>query len=316
MANFVNTDVLVDVRVPGNILLSGEYAVTRPLGKGFSAAVNCYVKGSLTEGSGIASGLSNAAEFDIDSRLIDSVIEASSRHGINIEKVVSKCNVFVDSSDFYDSTGRKLGLGSSAAAILCIVTLYAVHAVSYADALDLAAIAYEAHNLFQGHRGSGYDVYTSVMGGCNIFTGGGSSVDLPRIEQRPMSFLKDLYLISGPDAVKTGSSIAAFEAWLGNNEKLWESMYNENQGIAEALASAESLENFTELIELAAKWGQDLGGRIGVPADIDFPAFSGVCKALGAGNELAILIPKNELPPSIKGVRHYKVDRGGLIWRA
>ena len=71
--------------------------------------------------------------------------------------------ITVDTTAFADkSSGRKLGLGSSAAAMIALV----VALCQFREQKDFpGALAYQAHTNFQGGLGSGIDIATSLRGG-------------------------------------------------------------------------------------------------------------------------------------------------------
>jgi phosphomevalonate kinase len=71
-------------------------------------------------------------------------------------------SIRLDSREFVDNSGRKIGVGSSAA--LCVALSAALCEATATDA-PAAPIAYAAHRQFQGGLGSGADIACSLGGG-------------------------------------------------------------------------------------------------------------------------------------------------------
>ena len=174
------------VRVPGKLMLAGEYAVLT----GAPAIVTCvdrYVSVGCEPAGGPAGALVLAG-FDGGShawtivrgavrwaspsdatRLVDAVMAQAHPE--------SALRLVVDSSAFYED-GRKLGLGSSAAVAVALATALA-GARAPVDALP-AALA--AHRAFQGGAGSGADVRAVAHGGTIAQVSGDAGVAVERLE--------------------------------------------------------------------------------------------------------------------------------------
>lgn len=145
------------VKVPGNLLLLGEYAVTMPGGLGIAVAVDRYLTIDIEKSSHY-----QFSGFDDDS-LVRHILGDDTNYKIHI-----------DSSEFYEN-GQKLGFGSSAA--ITVGLLYALHGD------DILEKALGLHRSFQG-GGSGYDILASLYGGAALFTGG----DIPSWQPLSPSF--------------------------------------------------------------------------------------------------------------------------------
>lgn len=139
---------------PGKIILSGEYAVLAGA-PAISMAVDRRAVVTV-EYDGETSLRSIGLVGESDSSLLNNVCRAL---GIDLPAA----NVVMDTSQFSDSTsGRKLGVGSSAALTVALVKALS-DASTKREALFQPALV--AHREFQRGNGSGVDVATSVTGG-------------------------------------------------------------------------------------------------------------------------------------------------------
>ena len=126
------------ISAPGKLVLAGEYAVLEGH-PGLVMAVNRRVK-------------LMPSQHLTHSRLWDAVSNNSCEPRFKI-----------DSSSLYEGS-RKLGLGSSAAAAVCMA--------AYLKAPDIYQTAFEGHRRFSGGLGSGIDVAASYYGGLLRFQSG------------------------------------------------------------------------------------------------------------------------------------------------
>lgn len=130
------------ISAPGKLVLLGDYAVLED-GTAMVAAVNRRARGSIVPSKAPSSGLVRAV-YDLASPLSFD----PSREGVEI-----------DTSNFRDTEGRKLGIGSSAA----VATVAAALARGRGGPETLA-LALDAHRKATG-GGSGVDVASSFHGG-------------------------------------------------------------------------------------------------------------------------------------------------------
>ena len=162
---------------PGKLLLCGEYAVL----DGAPAVVVAVDRRAIARRGGRAAG----------SPFLDAVAAELAARGAHAAAAIAR-DVGVDSATFYEG-GRKLGLGSSAAALVAALALgaatharagasdpAAAHDGAGAGADRVFAIARAAHARApapRGARGSGADIAAAVFGGTIVFTAG-------RVERR------------------------------------------------------------------------------------------------------------------------------------
>ena len=142
----VGTDATLMASAPGKLVLCGEYAVLA----GHEAVVAAVdVRATATRTAG-------PLAFDERSPLLAACIEELRARGEEPEG-----RIVVDTAAFLDPAGRKLGLGSSAAAAAAFLGALLPNA-----SVDVVHdITQAAHRRFQGGKGSGIDVAASCLGG-------------------------------------------------------------------------------------------------------------------------------------------------------
>ena len=147
------------VTAPGKVMFAGEYAVLHG-SDAVLVAVNR--RGQAFDGEPVASGLFDTLEGVLRNRGLK---EAADRLG----------HIKVETGAFYDSSGEKLGIGSSAAAVV-VASGFALWEGAPPPLDLLLEVARQAHGDFQsqkGGRGSGVDVVCSALGGAVTATASG-----------------------------------------------------------------------------------------------------------------------------------------------
>lgn len=179
---------------PGKIMLCGEYAVLAGA-PAIVTAVDCRARVVLEEVQGpehvlLAPGMANdSVRFLREAsggytwsagryRLVESILDALPA------MPVPALSIQLDTRTFRDpQTGRKLGLGSSAALAMALAA--ALDAILGA-ALDVYGVAASAHRSYQRGSGSGADIAASYAGGTIRFRRPGARQDLaPQIQPLP-----------------------------------------------------------------------------------------------------------------------------------
>lgn len=188
--------------------------------------------------------------------------------------------------------GRKLGLGSSAAAcaLICAAYLVLMEDTRPTEA-RVASLAVRVHRRLQGGRGSGYDVFTSVFGGGGLFQGGAE----PTWEPRDLPWLEQPCLWTSSSPVSTPKAIEAFVKLRSRDSGLVAAYVAENNRLVSALARTRQLETALTLLGQLATLGREWGHRLGLTAEPppDTPA-AALVKALGAGGELFLVMQPRE----------------------
>ncbi len=239
-------------------------------------------------------------------------------------------HIKIDSSAFYTEDGTKRGLGSSAAVAAALVSalfLYKLHmGLHLLDPKDAAKLrgmqegcianlesgsgsgsrsrsesrsqhevrssllrhAVNAHRKAQG-GGSAYDVTASLFGGLGLFRGG----DLPGWEALPAEALPPAIIRYGNAPVSSPAAVLGYKGLkAAEPEFVNQHVRQSNQETLQLVAAlrAHDQDSFGQGLRRMARLGLDLGARVGVPAEIE-PVRSGYGKAVGAGNEIAVLFP-------------------------
>jgi phosphomevalonate kinase len=301
----------VELSVPGNLLLLGEYAVLEEGGLGLAAAVeprvrlaasasdDFRVEGSWPGGSG-------------GSPVITAAVRVVAEH----LRTECKGRLRVDSSALFSADGRKAGLGSSAAVSVAVVCglLAMAGRPDAARGPEAASLAVRAHRLAHGGRGSGYDVLASFHGGWGVFHGGAVPAWEPHLLPAGTRFM----LFHGPAAVSTADAVGRYNRWKEENPQPARDFLRESNDALRSFLTSARVELPVQCWERCRNLGVRLAKSIGVPAEITPPdgLDASWCKALGAGNELGVCLlpPGSELPGERAGLRRVELAETGVRW--
>lgn len=151
-------------KVPGKVMLGGEYSVLFG-GIAIVAAIDRFATCSYTVGTSLDfKAITHGPEHNQHHPLFQAVIAAC--HHAKIEPAPGLYSL--DTRPFYDGT-RKIGLGSSAAAVTALVKMIMMMQKHLPDQQALFLTALKAHALFSGGLGSGADVAACVYEGLISF---------------------------------------------------------------------------------------------------------------------------------------------------
>lgn len=212
------------VRVPGKLMLSGEYAVLH----GATAILACVDRfaevrvrrspAGIREHRLITRGYApGERSFVLDDagRMRCEPPQPDGQFAL-VEAVLARLppptpiELVIDSSAFYMGD-RKLGLGSSAAIAVALSTALSASD----DPLDCVDTALAAHREFQNGRGSGADVMAVARGGVTAFRARQQGVEIDSLEW-PSGLLAAVILL--PRAASTVDQVATFERWWAQDE--------------------------------------------------------------------------------------------------
>jgi phosphomevalonate kinase len=313
---------LLRLSVPGNLLLLGEYAVVEPGGLGIAIAIEPRVTAVVRPAeSATVAGFARAGGDTVESRwpggtagllgfAAGAVAAALARRagGPGLAPVDVRV----------DSTGLAKGCGSSAAAaVAACAALLAAGGLRDAALVDeAAAAALAAHRAFQGGRGSGYDVTASARGGIGLFCGG----ERPQWTPLALEWIGPLVLFPGPAAVATSGSVARYQEWKKAHPAEAAAFLSASNEAVAAFAGSSGWDEAARWFGKARELALALGRAIGVSADLAPPAAAApgvLCKAVGAGNELGVLVgPGAAGAAASEAVARIAVCAAGLVVEA
>lgn len=261
--------------VPGNLLLFGEYAITYPGGLGIAVAT----KEKLTI------RCKPSPKFKLTGCYGDHEYQWSEGSAFPtplLEHILSRLNTYpnqhihIDSSEFYYKDGTKKGLGSSAAATVGLT--YALKYPVISSKEELIKHALKLHQSFQGGKGSGYDIFTSVYGGAGLF----EKQRFPIWKSLNQNLYHNFYLVRGKTSCNTRASLALLEEYaLKNPEKLRKFLSVSNRLVSRLTASL-------RLFRFAANLNYWINTQLSQSLSWKPPAI----KAIGAGGELGITLDR------------------------
>jgi phosphomevalonate kinase len=263
----------LEVRVPGKLLIAGEYAVLEPHAPAVVVAVSRYIRIRITPAP---VGLFDAPSLGIlayewrataeavafereDDRLsfVTAALNQVRRYLTMQNKALQNCHIVIE-SDLQDANGLKYGLGSSAAVVSAVVAGMLIwhqepddHPPDATIIFKLAALA---HLATQG-SGSGVDLAASCFGGWLRYSSFHPAwlqerVDwpLPELLKSPWPFLsverlspipKDLRLMAAwsGTSVKTSAMIEAVVAVRESNPTAYERFLHDSRISVEHLVA-------------------------------------------------------------------------------
>ncbi len=259
------------ILVPGNLLLLGEYAITLEGRLGLAAAVECYLVIEAKPSPSLKilgnyEGKNYHWEPGEDFPLLDLITKTIGEF--------PPLHIHIDSSQFCYSDGTKKGYGSSAATVVGLTYLFLHTRLNRAPDLykEVLPLALSLHRTFQGGRGSGYDVFASLIGGAGIFTGGA----FPLWQFIDPQVFSGISLVRGPRAVSTKDALKIFETFISSHPKSAKYL-----SVSDRLVHHFIQNNPQNALKRAACVNRWLHRQLNMPI-----AWTHEIKALGAGGEI------------------------------
>ena len=287
---------MISTTAPGKAVLSGEYVVLKDA-PAISAAVDRRVQVSISEAPvdfhciDAPGYLQGSWQFQVsDDGEIEWQRELPEPSAFALVEEVWKSfdaskwpalKLDIDTREFCDAeTGLKLGLGSSAAVAVALAAALRKYALQDGDDRK---IAMDAHDRFQGGRGSGVDVATSHSGGLIVYRRVASEVR--RIEWP--GGLHYRYLWSG-QAVSTSDRLAMLAEYrIGGDIKPLAELAEDVAGAWSGGDAKQVLESYPDYIDALKHYSTDHdlgifdGGHEGLARAADDSGI--VYKPCGAG---------------------------------
>lgn len=319
------------ISVPGNLLLLGEYAVLEEGGLGIALAVEPRVQVHITRSQRLEiRGHVPGQEFlwnedQPEQGLFECCVAACRTllAEMGRQQQGFPLTIDVNSGSFYTGTGDKLGFGSSAAVAVgvCGALLGSVldQGPPLLQATGQAALL--AHRRFQGGRGSGYDVLTSLLGGMGLFRGG----IVPTYASFRTRWSDEFLLLRGGGPVSTPGAVTRYQVWTQDHAQAAHRFLAINQRLCELFRNAPDARVAGRILQRAAALGRWLGEQLDCPSEP--PALGTVlrrvrdlgaaAKACGAGGEIGIAFfpqKKYTVPEQIPGVEALTPAHEGIRW--
>lgn len=280
-----------EASAPGKLIIVGEYAVIEGA-PAIATAVDVRARASVS-GSGDRDSIlfdalrEKAFHFYLDSfKGLHWRDQSPGARGTILEAVFAtfrerlvgeadpKLRFSIDTDSFYAETHgslAKLGLGSSAAALVALVGAF-MGAVGWTSIdAEMLSICCTAHRKFQGGRGSGIDVATALTGGV-VGIRPGASDAAPTVTS--LDWLDGLLMLpvwSGSSA-STPELLDRFNHYRDRNPDEFKNHIQRLKSLAEEADQAwvdQSLSNFLAVLEAydSALRAMDLDGAIGINTD-------------------------------------------------
>ena len=272
---------LSEIKIPGKVILSGEYAVLYG-GTAVVAPAERYITVSETI----------PLEGELHTPIINAALEYPLDEILNFESDRGKPGVNLDSSDFFTSTNgtrKKLGIGLSAAEAVAVVELRLRRAGLNGSSLcrKTAEYAHLIHHRTQGEIGSGADIFCCAYRRPIIYkndTGhphvlnGGEEYDTVKVpvrmvwsgivsDTRNMIHTYNNWLKTGGDSAqkchsrmtRIGERLAPL--WFGPADRKFYEIFDEYIEVMRDCAGMAGLNYWLECHTELDNWARQFGGR-------------------------------------------------------
>jgi phosphomevalonate kinase len=280
-----------EASAPGKLIIFGEYAVmdgAPAIATAVDVRARAYASPSEDHDSVLVDALSGQSHhFSVDDAgKLHWRNSAPGARGTILEAVFItlreklkgrsdwKLRFSINTESFYAETGgsvSKLGLGSSAAALVAFVGAFMRSAGLTATDADLLDICCTAHRTFQGGQGSGIDIATALTGGV-VGIRPGQSGEVPAVT--PVNWPDGLLMLpvwSGSSA-STPELLARFNDYRERDSGAFETNIHRLKSLAEAAYTEWSYGTVKSLLPALAAYdsalrAMDRDGAIGINTD-------------------------------------------------
>jgi len=161
--------------VPGKLMIAGEYAVLAPDGCCLAVAVGQLARWRLAQPAGEAiltlQAFDKTWQWPVAALLQGQLPQGLGSFAAGALRAAAErwpATLPLPSMDLQVAGsvgGAKLGLGTSAAVTVAVLSAWAAAQHQLTEPADLAALGRQVHHTLQNGQGSGYDVTTQAMGG-------------------------------------------------------------------------------------------------------------------------------------------------------
>ncbi len=268
---------------PGKLVVAGEYAVLDGA-PAISLAVASRAKVSIEAARDLCTLVVISSDRDVfefgwtrDGHVSYPGRQPAER-GTMLQQVVSSLKsslpatmplvrITIDSSEFYSAeTVQKLGLGSSAA--VCVALTAALHRL-FESSADIDALCFQVHSDFQGGKGSGVDVASSLGGGLIRFQRqpAQSAAELPQI--KALESLQGLHMLPvwTGCAASTSEMLQRLDTYRNSSPDGYQQLIDELTQMSTQLIEVWQQQNIAAVLDLVALYADGLQ-RLDAAADV------------------------------------------------
>ena len=281
------------VIIPGNLLLFGEYAVTREKGLGIALATRETVKITVSSSCSLfISGTNGHRSYSwtsgetYPSKLLAYLIPKLKNH--------PPIHIHIDSSELHYACGRKKGFGASAAITIGLISAMYQH-IRGSEKQKFLPFCIRLHREFQGGMGSGYDILASYKGGAGLIEGG----RIPKWTPMSPKPFEQLFLVKGEKTCITNDALRLFEAFLLKSPGICDRFVSISNKLVKNLSSS------LNLFHLSIMLNQWINKQLSIES---FGQIDSV-KPLGAGGELGLTLKKG------KSAVRLQTSQRGIYWK-
>jgi len=328
---------ILSCSAPANILLFGEYAILERGGLGIASAISPRIYAFASQADSFTlTGITSGEPITVTeetiathpcgeckhflAKLLKILLEILSSYSYPRKAILPIWEITIDASACYEQSGRKLGLGSSAATTVLLTTILLAAQekdVRKRDQLPLVSrrkifnIALQAHRRVRG-GGSGYDIAASACGSTLLFCGGRR----PHISPcKPPWNEESLGLLYGSASIDSAEAVRRYRIWKMTEQRAWHKFIRHSNHTVSHLIRAQSGNELLALINRSRELQIYIGDEIGVSAEFTSPASKSEWplysyKTVGAGNELAVAFYPADYPAH----NQLEIEQDGIRW--